>query len=432
MARISPLRKLHQQAEASLAVYGPPEADVQVVETFGELELEYAALRKACVLIDQPQRGIIEVTGADRLDFLNRMLTQELKGKNGLLPFQVRRSFWLNRKGRIDADLRVIELGDRTLLDVDTHAVERTITGLSNYVIAEDVQFRDLSPQVHRLALHGPTATALLREVSRFGTGTPLEDLTPGRAGIVVIGGEEGGGCEVIVDRDDSTGEVGLEMIVPVEAVVAVYQQFVEMGQEHNGGGGGNGGNGGGAESAARFRLRPAGWHAYNMARIEAGRPLYNIDFGPDSLPHETGVGAADKGGVLRDRVSFTKGCYLGQEIVARMEARGHPKQVLVAIRCEQQMMGAGGAGGEGTSGDIPVPRQPVTGSHVWPAAAPEGDPIGAVTSSTLSPMLGAAPICFAMVKYAHREPGTELLVAADGVRIKGKVQEQMAFWRRG
>src|SRR4051812_36724439 len=109
MAAVSPLLRWHQQAEAALQTYGPPEAGVQVVETFGELELEYAALRKHCVLIDQPQRGTIQVTGADRLAFLNRMVTQELKG---LAPFQVRRSFWLNRKGRIDADLRIIELGD--------------------------------------------------------------------------------------------------------------------------------------------------------------------------------------------------------------------------------------------------------------------------------------------------------------------------------
>lgn len=414
MARISPLRKLHQQAEASLVFYGPPEADVQVVETFGELELEYAALRKACVLFDQPQRAILEVTGADRMDFLNRMVTQELKG---FAPFQVRRTFWLNRKGRIDADLRMIELSDpaangggRLLLDVDTHAAGRAVEGLSNFVITEDVQIRDVSEQMHRLALHGPTAKLLLREVSQHVAGPTIEDLAPDRACIVTIGGHQ-----VIVDRDDSAGEVGLELIVPVQGAVAIYQQLVETGQEQNGGQNGNGN--GGADPATRFRLRPAGWHAYNMARIEAGRPMYNLDFGPDSLPHESGV--------LRDRVSFTKGCYLGQEIVARMESRGHSKRMLIAVRCEQQMTPMGGEDG------IPMPRQPVTGSLVWPASDAEGDPVGAVTSSTLSPMLGAMPISFAMVKPGFREAGMELLVDADGGRIAGRVQEGLAFWKR-
>jgi tRNA-modifying protein YgfZ len=398
MPRVSPLRKLHQQAEASLALYGPPEADVQVVETFGELELEYAALRKACILLDQPYRAVVEVAGADRLDFLNRMLTQELKGFE---PFQVRRTFWLNRKGRIDSDLRLLELpAGRTLLDMDTHAVGRTVEGLSAFIITEDVRLRDLSDAMHRLALHGPTAAALLREVSRPVAGPSLEDLGPGRACVVAIGTHE-----VIVDRDDSTGEVGLELTLPSEAALAIYQQLVETGQEH----------GNGAEPASRFRLRPAGWHAYNIARIEAGRPLYNIDFGPDTLPHETGV--------LRDRVSFTKGCYLGQEVVARMESRGHSKRSLVAIRCEQQMLSA--------EGGIPMPRQPVTGSHLWPAADPAGDPVGVVTSSTLSPMLGAIPICFAMIKPGFRDPGTQLLIAAESVQIPGRVQEGLAFWKR-
>lgn len=409
MARISPLRPLHQQAEAALAVYGPPEADVQVVETFGELELEYAALRKACVLLDQPHRAVLEVTGADRLDFLNRMLTQELKGFEA---FHVRNSFWLNRKGRIDADLRLIELGSaepgtpaggRMLMDLDFHAAKRTVEGLSAFIITEDVQVRDLTEERHRLALHGPTAVALLREVSKPVAGPTIEDLSPGRACVISIGGHA-----VVVDRDDSTGEVGLEMVLPVDAAVAIYQQLVETGQVHNGNGE--------QEPASRFRLRPAGWHAYNMARIEAGRPLYNIDFGPDSLPHESGV--------LRDRVSFTKGCYLGQEIVARMESRGHSKRSLVAVRCEQQMMPV-------DAGGISMPRQPETGSHVWAASAADGDPVGAVTSSTLSPMLGAVPVCFAMVKPGFREPGTELLVAADGGRIKGVVQEGLRFWKR-
>jgi tRNA-modifying protein YgfZ len=404
MPRTSPLRNLHQQAEASIAFYGPPEADVQVVETFGELELEYAALRKACIVVDLPQRAILEVSGADRLDFLNRMLTQELQG---FAPFHVRQSFWLNRKGRIDADLRLIELsehGGRLLMDVDTHAAARTVEGLSNFIITEDVQIRDRSEQMHRLALHGPTAAALLRAVSQPVAGPSIEDLAPDRACIVSIHGHE-----VIVARDDSAGEVGLELTVPTAGAVAVYQQLVETGQEHNGQND--------AEPASRFRLRPAGWHAYNIARIEAGRPLYNIDFGADSLPHESGV--------LHDRVSFTKGCYLGQEIVARMESRGHSKQSLVAIRCEQQMMEAG-------ADEIPMPRQPITGSHIWPKSDAEGDPVGAVTSSTLSPMLGAIPICFAMVKAGFREPGLEVLVAADGTRIAGTVQKDLPFWKRG
>jgi tRNA-modifying protein YgfZ len=392
MARVSPLRKLHQQAEASLAPYGPPEADILVVETFGELELEYAALRKGAILLDQPYRATLEATGGERAGFLNRMLTQELKD---LAPFHARRSFWLNRKGRIDADLRVIELGSRTLLDVDALAAERTLTSLWAFVIAEAVTIRDVSAETHRFALHGPRASALLRMVAAPVAGPPISDLSEGGVCTVSIADHE-----VTVDRDDAAGEPGFELLVARDAATAVYEQLLEKGLSHDGNGGGVG-------------LRQAGWHAFNMARIEAGRPLYNLDFGPGSLPHETGV--------LRERVSFTKGCYLGQEVVARMESRGHPKQQLVALRFDQSQARTG----------LGEPRQPVTGSHVWPASAPDGDPVGAVTSSTLSPMLGGEPVCFAMVKFEHTPAGTQLLVAADEDRLAGTVQPQLSFWKR-
>jgi tRNA-modifying protein YgfZ len=397
--RSSPLQKLHQLAEASVIAYGPREAGIVVVETFGELELEYAAIRKSCILLDLPQRGVVEITGKDRLDFLNRMVTQELKG---LTAFHSIRSFWLNRKGRIDADLRLIELGDRMLLDVDALVADRAVKGLSAFVITEDVQIRDTTEATHRMGLHGPTAILLLQAVSKPVRGPSLGDLPPATATVLSVRGHE-----VVVDRDDSTGEPGLELTMPAAAATDVFQSLVETGQVHDDGNGG--------EPASKFRLRPAGWHAYNIARIEAGRPLYNIDFGPDSLPHETGI--------VRDRVSFTKGCYLGQEVVARMESRGHSKKVLMAVKCESSVP----AGAE-----PPLPRQPVTGAHVWAASGPDADPIGAVTSSTLSPMLGSAPVCFAMIKHDLAKPGLEVLIAAEDQRIGGVTQPELVFWKRG
>lgn len=400
MARVSPLRKLHQEAEAALAPYGPPEADVLVVQTFGELDLEYAALRKGCILIDQPYRGTLAVTGKERLEFLNRMVTQELKGME---PGQVRRGFWLNRKGRIDADLRMIELDGRMVIDADVHAAGRTAAALSGFVFSEDVAISDATEDWHRFALHGPTAPDLINAVA--GQGAGVSNLAPDRARSISIAGRE-----VLVDRDDSAGEFGLGLLVSAADALAVYQQLVETGQphDHNGQAGPDASAG---DVAAQVRLRPAGWHAFNIARIEAGRPMYNIDFGPDSLPHETGV--------LRDRVSFTKGCYLGQEIVARMQSRGHSKRTLVALRCEVVQSGVAGHA-----------VQPATGNLVFAPGA-EDEPVGAVTSSAISPMLGAVPVCFAMVRPGHTAPGTVLSVGAEERRVSAVVQEGLAFWKR-
>lgn len=417
MAHVSPLRNLHALAEASFIAYGMPPGTsetarggvdvgearpaVEVVETFGEIEGEYAALRKGCVMLDQPQRATIEVTGVDRLEFLNRMLTQNLKG---MPEGRAARSFWLNRKGRIDADLRLLELGDRTLLDVDVHAAARAAATLAAYIITEDVALADVTPSWHRLALHGPTAIPLLRAVA----GQAADALeTPGHAATITIASRP-----VIADRQDAAGETGVELLMRTGDVEAVWHELLEAGGEHDGNGNGA------AKPGNGFRLRPAGWHAFNIARVEAGWPVYNIDFGPESLPAETGV--------LHDRVSFTKGCYLGQEVVARMHALGAPKQVLVALRIEEQPSGMPHA-----SGGAPGPMQPLTGSPVFLPASreDEGEIIGAVTSSVVSPMLGGAPIAFAQVRGKWAEAGAELRVGAENRRLKAAVQPSLRFW---
>jgi len=168
------------------------------------------------------------------------------------------------------------------------------------------------------------------------------------------------------------------------------------------------------AGGASLRRFRPAGWHAFNIARIENGWPIFNLDFGPDSLPAETGV--------IADRVSFTKGCYLGQEVVARMHSLGHPKQQLVALRV--------------SSKEHEDPQwQPITGAAITSAAplppGGEAKPIGAVTSSTRSPMLGDDIICLAQVKWDQSQPGTKLHIHTTRGPLETSVEPTLTFWKR-
>jgi folate-binding protein YgfZ len=385
----SPLNPLHQQAEASFLKHG----EAMVVETFGEIEGEYAALRKGCVLLDLPQRGTIRIGGKDRIAFLNRMVTQEVKD---LKAFRTSRTFWLNRKGRIEADLRLIELPAEMWADVDVLSAAGCVQSLASFVIAEEVEITDVSEEMHRLALHGPTALSLLRAVGEAVEGPPLSDLMPGQATIVRVAGQR-----VTVDRSDTTGEAGLELLTAAEGVPRVYEQFLERGLDANGSGAGAGGH----------RMRPAGWHAYNIARIEAGTPLFNIDYGPESLPAETGI--------LEQRVSFTKGCYLGQEVVARMNSLGHPKQALVGLRvmprAEQSARGPA--------------CQPVTGARVFREGDADRTAVGAVTSSARSPMLGDAIGCFAPVKWGAHEAGTRLAIETEAGDVPAVVIQGLAFW---
>jgi tRNA-modifying protein YgfZ len=390
LSRISPLQPEHESRDATFLPWGLAEAPALVVESFGEVEIEYAALRKGCALFDVPNRGAVRVTGKGRVEFLNRMLTQELKG---LKPLQSKRGFWLNRKGRIDADLRLVELPDEMWLDLDVLCAGACVKSLSSFVFSEEVEFADASESSHRLALHGPTAAALLSRVGTLIDGPPISDLHPGQACRSAIAGRN-----VLIERQDSLGEPGFELLVPAASEARdAYRALIDAGA--------------GTDDAPNreFRLKPAGWHAYNVARIEAGWPLFNLDFGPESLPAETGV--------LNDRVSFTKGCYLGQEVVARMHALGHPKQVLVGLR----LSGAGHDGPE---------WQPAAGAPVLTEGA-EAKAVGAISSSTRSPMLGDAAVAFASVKWGSHTPGTRLTVESPAGRCQAIVHDRLAFWER-
>ena len=195
-------------------------------------------------------------------------------------------------------------------------------------------------------------------------------------------------GAPAVLVRRDQCGSPGVEIFLPRDAAARAWDALVS---QHD------------AQDGGRRRARPAGWHAYNIARIEAGTPLHHIDFGPENLPHESGI--------LQARTSFKKGCYLGQEVVARMESLGKPKQRLVALKMSEDAL-------------------PTAGSPVFERAADgePGNPVGAVTSSTLAPMLGAASVAFAMVRTAHAEPGTQLVVPAEGGRAVGTVQAALRF----
>lgn len=398
------------QAHVETIGYGPPGQVTEIVATWGLVEAEYAAIRRGAGLMDRPERGVILVRGADRLDFLNRMLTQDLKalagpmaldrpGVEGQVGGQVggARSFWLNRKGRIDADLMVKARGEDILIDVDAHLVDATAKSLGSYVFTEDVAFEDARRTFHRLSIHGLRAWEVLQWASAGGMPAPPVS----RAPVPPVGGVWSGeiaGSRVHAVRFDDTGEIGLELFVPRESVVGVWDALL------------------GADDAlaqGKRRIRPIGWYAYNVARIEHGTPLFNVDFGSTNLPHETGA--------VDQRVSFTKGCYLGQEVVSRMHHLGKPRQQLVGLRID----------GDG----LPVAEAQVFALAEAPGAAdpaaPPGPQVGVVTSSTLSPMLGAAPVAFAMVRSSHAATGTRVLVHAEGAPFIATVQP-LRFWPVG
>jgi folate-binding protein YgfZ len=383
MAYSSEFRALLENAGAGFLPYGNPTTEnpapgVELVDTFGEYEAEYAMIRKGVAILLSAQVGVIDVTGADRLSFLHAMLTNDTKS---LLPGQARRAFFVSKTGRVDADLLVLAMEDRARLIVDRLVAPKAAQALNKFIFSEDAAPVDVSPDYQVISLHGPAGPALLKHA----------------LGLDVIGMENlrhqnlttADGIHVQVLRHDQTGSIGLHLIIPAASLSDVFQKLTDA----------VGGVSPDPHAPAQQRPvkgRAIGWLAFNTARIEAGSPLYFVDFGPDSLPAETGL--------LGDAVSFTKGCYIGQEIVARMHNLGHPKRVLVGLRFEDD-------------------RLPLSGSQVMTTKADgTGETVGAITSSATSPMLSGHAIAFASIKWGKHNAGTKVMVPAEGEMVPATV----------
>jgi folate-binding protein YgfZ len=365
---VNPLREIHEQAEAEFQAY----ADVEIVATFGEPQAEYAAIRKGCALIDLPQRGILEVRGPDRIEFLNRFLTNELINKETKTPIAPGRgvyAFLLNNKGRIVTDMNVLERGDRILLETDARNIANLQGALEKYIFSEKVEFSTLMTRSHQIALHGPKAADVLRQLTGGFTDLPSIGSTAARIGDI----------EAVVWRDDPCGVPGYFLILPTEMAPRIWMSILTAFPDSDPG---------------KRAIRPAGWAVFNTTRIEAGRGLFGIDFDDSVLPAETGQ--------LERAVSLTKGCYLGQEIVARMYARSQIARQVVGMRMNDQAL-------------------PMAGAPIVDAAQNQ---VGIVTSSTISPVLSNAAICLGMAKKQFCAVGSTVKIAAEGAMRDAAVVE--------
>jgi folate-binding protein YgfZ len=360
-----PLHDLHVQAEAEFQAYG----DVQIVSTFGEPQAEYAAIHKSAAVIDLPYRGLLHVTGKDRLPFLNNLLSNQTWDKNTKSPMAAGTgvyAYLLDAKtGRVRADMNVIERDGDTLagtwIETDARLIPMLAAALEKYRFAESVKFADRSAEYHEIAVHGPDAVAPpvgVPDLAPMASATFATDAGPG-----------------FVWRDDPTGQPGYHIVIPVAAARAVWMNLITSGN-----------------------VRPTGWAAFNATRVEAGRPLFGVDFDEQILPGETGPS-------LARAVSFTKGCYPGQEVVARMHARKAMAKSIVGLKVADGAL-------------------PIAGAHVTDDA---GNIIGAVTSSTISPVMSNAAIAIALVKRPSFAPGTVVNVPAEG-SIRRAVVTELPF----
>lgn len=340
----SPLREQHEKAGAKLALY----FDCLLPERFSDPASEYRLARESVALIDTNYHAFFYLDGPDRVRYLNAILTNNIKD---LAAGQGNVSLLLNPQGHILAEVEVYALAERLLAVSHAMVRERTYTTLDKFIIMDDVTLDDASERTGSVALEGPRAAAVLRGLA----GIDLDALADRAHREVTVGSIP---CRVV--RRSLFGSVGAELIGDRDQLGALWQALLEAARAHGGG--------------------PIGYASLNALRLEAGIPWFGYDFDDKVIPHEAALESS--------HISYTKGCYTGQEIVERVRSRGHVNRRRVGLQFSGSAVPERGAklfAGEQEAGYV-------TSAAAIPAAAASSRAIG-----------------MGYVRREHNSPGSRL-----------------------
>jgi folate-binding protein YgfZ len=322
-------------------------------------------------------RSAIGVSGRDRASYLQGLLTNDIQAlTSGTGCYAA----WLTPQGRMLTDLHVFESGDMILLDVPAAELAATLQRLDQFLFGEDVQLADLADRLTPVWIHGPAAPELLEHTltgvrglaawpeyhnarATFDGVSSKNDLRPH--------------FPVVVARVSQLGAPGFVVYIEPSGKADLERAMVERG------------------------AIVADQSAIEAARIEAGYPVFGADMTHDTIPLEAGI--------EERAISFTKGCYVGQEVIIRVLHRGHGRvaRKLVALRLEGEA--SVGRGAKIHAGDRDV---------------------GSVTSAAVSPALGSIAL-----GYVHRdfvEAGTHLSVEGPAGRVGAVVSRRPPDLARG
>jgi len=234
---------------------------------------DYERLKEAVGLVDRSARGKLRLTGAEAVDYLQGQVTNDVEA---LTPGTGCYAALLNHKGKMLADMRVLRGQDFIWVDTEPEGLPALVRNASMFSIGRDVRHEDMTAGYAILSLIGPEARAALDNPP------PEEEhsFTDGEHGLYVA------------------SDLGVDVICPRSDVASIREAL-------------------GVEEVSE--------EAAECLRIESGRPRFSIDVGTDTIPQEAG---------LNERaVSFTKGCYVGQETVARLHYKGKPNRHLRGLR---------------------------------------------------------------------------------------------------
>ncbi|MBZ5561230.1 MAG: aminomethyltransferase family protein [Acidobacteriia bacterium] len=338
----SPLADYHLSQGATLTEYH----GALVPARFSDPVTEHRAVREAAGLLDFSFRGKFALKGRDHARFLQRMVSNDVKK---LTPGQGTYATFLDARGHIVADFRLYCAEDCFFADTDADLRDKAVSGLRRYVVGDQVSIEAV--ELYALAFQGPQARGLVEKTLHVDL-PAMQEFDHFASNYA--------GFPIRVVRAGSTGEEGYEVWVNDKGLLALW--------------------GAACGQAPTYGMLPCGSEALESLRIEAGIPRYGPELGEDVIPLEAG---------LYNALSFTKGCYIGQEIVERARSRGHVNWKLMGLIVD--------------SPNAPQPAEKVTA---------DGKEIGEITSACVSPMLGKT-LALAYLRREVAEPGTKLILAS-------------------
>lgn len=316
---------------------------------FGDAASEFRALLGECGVYDLAPRAKIVLTGSDRVRWLNGMITnniRDLAAGHGIY------AFLLNPQGHILADMYAYNRGDSLLVDTDRAQREKVLQVFDHYIIMDDVEVADVSEKLTALGVAGPKAREILREA---GVGVPdlaplqFADLTWRGVGLTLV-------------RCDNPSLDAYELWMAPDNVSTLWQALVGAGAQQ------------------------AGTAALEWLRIASGTPRYGQDIRERDLPQETEQARA---------LHFSKGCYIGQEIVERIRSRGQVHRKFTGFEVQGPL--------------------PEAGTKVQA----DGKDIGEITSIASLPLSGGGRgVALGYVRREFAVPGKELQCGGSTLRI--------------
>lgn len=349
--RTTPLYPIHRQLGATFA---EKHDEWHLAAHFTDAVSEHHAARKNVGIADLSHRGRLRLTGEDRAKFLHRIISNRVEG----VPVgQGNYATLLTNRGKIIADMHLYVREEVLYLHTASETTELLFKELDKYIIADDVVLEDVTAEIGVIGIYGAESPKLVQSL------TGLQSAPAGT--------HENAACEIdgrwmMLTRTDETGEIGYQLWTAADSLEWLWERLIA----HD--------------------VVPIGLDALESLRVEAGTPKYGAELTEAVIPLEA---------ELEHAIDFEKGCYIGQEIVARMKYRGHPNRLLRGIEI-----------------DAAEPLQQNAPVFI-------GDKeVGWITSAVYSPTL-EKQIALGYVRMAVTDAGSRVQIETSEGRVNGTIR---------